>query len=214
MIQFDYDQDDWGAIREMADGTYGTMNPDKIIIHWGGSGTAEVTVAGSMDRLRRWDRYHTYTKGWAGGLAYSFAVDQLGKVYRCRGINEAGATSGDYEPDGIRENQEGLAVVWIGGSASIPTEAAFDAMERVIIDSGLETVIGHMEVKKTACPGSEWMQFVAAESWTWPQPSPQFEESWEWAIDEGILTRHSQPKRLLDYQHFIALLERYDGTLS
>ncbi len=214
MIRFDYDQDDWGAIREMEDGSYGTMNPDKIIIHWGGSGTAEETVAGSMDRLRRWDRYHTYSKGWLGGLAYNFAVDQLGKVYRCRGINQAGATSGDFEDDGIPENKEGLAVVWIGGSASVPTEAAYEAMERVIIDSGLEVVIGHMEVRKTQCPGPDWMQFVAAESWTWPQPSPRFEQAWDWGIDERILTRHSQPKRLLDYEHFIALLQRYDGTLD
>ena len=58
------------------------------------------------------------------------------------------------------------------------------------------------------------MHFIAAKSWSWPQPSPVFAEHWQWGRDERILTKWSDPKKLLDYEHFITLLHRYDRGRS
>lgn len=216
MINYDYQSEDWGMLVVNEDGTKKPFDPDKVVIHWGGSGSASVGVEAEMARLRGWDRYHKVTKGWANGLAYNAAVGQSGKLYRGRGWNRSGAQSGDYEPDGIPENSEAFAIVWIGGAKSIPSAAAYDTMERAIRELALPKVIGHQEVKKgsTACPGPEWMQFIAEESWKWPQPSPIFADAWQWGLDNHILTRHSIPQRPLDYEHFIALLRRYHVNLG
>lgn len=212
-IPYTYTQHDWGAIRPMADGTYGTMNPDKVVIHWGGGGIAAKGVAQEMEFLRFWDSYHTYRKKWGGGLAYNYGVGNTGSIYRLRGLNQAGATSGDFDNDGIPENKEALAFLWIGGAKGVPSEAAYISMERIIRATELSLVTGHLEHKATACPGPEWMQFIAKESWGAPKiPSvtPMFKEQWNWGVRERILTRWSNPKAMLDYEHFITLLERYD----
>ena len=207
-IPVDYDQDDWGALVPMDDGTYGTMVPDKVVIHWGGgTKVEEASVPWEMDRLRRWDNYHTNGKGWAGGLAYNYAVGNSGSKYRARGWNESGAQSGDEDGDDIRENQEGLAIVWIGGSASVPTNVAFETMTEFIrdimaADSNITRVIGHREIKSsTACPGDIWMQFIEEERWKEmiarddkaDDGLPVHDSNFQEAVDAGVMSGFTQP---------------------
>ena len=214
-IAFDIDADEWGKIRLMADGTYGTMDPDKWVIHWGGSGSAAVGLDAEIARIQSWDRYHTNTKGWAGGFAYNFAVGDTGTIFRGRGVNQAGATSGDIEDDGIPENKEALAAVWIGGAKSRPSDAAYAAYERLIESSNLDRVIGHMEVKprSTACPGPDLMAFVTAESWLsrFEDPASVFENSWAWGLANNLVSAEwSDPWKNVSKQELVALFQRYD----
>ncbi len=210
-ISYDYSQHDWGAIRPMADGTYGTMNPDKVVIHWGGGGPAAEGHAEEVAFLRSWDHFHYYTKGWDGGLAYNYGVGNTGLVYRLRGMNQSGATSGDFDGDGIPENKEALAFLWIGGLKGKPSEAAYQSMERIIRESGLDNITGHLEHKATACPGPEWMHFIAEESWVeppWPQPASWALPAWNKALALGSINERTFPTDLMEKQAFFVFLDR------
>ncbi len=207
-IPVDFDQDDWGALVPMDDGTYGTMVPDKVVIHWGGgTKVEEASVPWEMDRLRRWDRYHLNGKGWAGGLAYNYAAGNSGSKYRARGWNQSGATSGDYEGDGIPENKEALALLWVGGAASVPTDVAFDAMSELIrdimaADPNVTRVIGHRDVRgTTSCPGDIWMQYIEEERWKKMTTRddkaddglPVHDSNYRKAVDAGVMSNFTQP---------------------
>lgn len=143
---------------------------DKIVVHYGGG----ANIAGSVDPdvseqlkdersvLQGWERYHLGKK-WRG-IAYNYAVGQSGTVYRLRGWNLNGAqyTSDDLDADGIPENNEGVAVVFILGGDQEPTTDAYRGFEE--LRRYLEGVCGplyltyHREVARTGghntlCPG-------------------------------------------------------------
>ncbi len=221
-IPYDYSSEDWGMLRPKKDGVLLPYHIDKVIIHWGGSGLASGSVGESMERLRRWDAYHLYNKGWENGLAYNAAVDDFKHIYRGRGLNRAGANRGDYEPDGKPENEEGYAVVWIGGAKSNPSEGAFNAMTKVINSLGNPPVIGHQEIRQhgtggsaTACPGPEWMAYIAGEEWlavdrtdNWPQPEKWAKASWDKAMLLGAINKFTDPADGVEKGEFFVFLDR------
>jgi hypothetical protein len=169
MIYFDLDQWQWGSRTNYPDGTKLPFKMDKVVIHWGGYTNPGAGQADETAILRGWQRYHIDTKHWTD-IAYNFAVGNSGLVYRLRGVNRSGATSGDYENDGIPENSEALAVVWIGGQGYGISEAARQAMGRVIRSSGQALIIGHRDVKTTACPGDQWLNWIDARGWVDSSP--------------------------------------------
>jgi hypothetical protein len=178
MIVADVDQAGWGSSKIYDDGDLsGFWVPDKVIIHWGGNtDTPGADPEWEKDRLRRWQNYHINGRKWRD-IAYNYAVGQSGFIYRLRGQNPSGATSGDYEGDGIRENAEGIAVVWIGGAqtAGGPTVAAYLAMHEIIVGSGMNVVIGHKDVSPRACPGPEWMDYIFNRPWEGQASPPRAE---------------------------------------
>jgi len=118
-IYYDRDQFEWGSRTRYEDGTQRPFTLDKIVLHWGGNTDPDgadnvATEAEESAILRGWQRYHIDSKGWTD-IAYGFGFGNTGLVYRCRGYNRQGATSGDYDNDGIKENYEAMSFVWIGG---------------------------------------------------------------------------------------------------
>ena len=179
MVAYDYDQEDWGAQRVFADGELsGTWVPDKWIIHYGGNASLGATEPASIDAemraLRIYEQSHL-SRGWRA-IGYNYAFGQSGKVYRLRGENMSGATSGDYEDDGIPENNEGRAVLWIGGKGQVPSEAALASLQRLINDGDLDTVIAHSDVKgNTNCPGDPLREWIHNEKYKeYGMPLEQF----------------------------------------
>ena len=190
MIPVDYDQADWGSTRIYADGEIpggGLWVPDKAVIHWGGRTVPPLTRRGERSLLRGWQRYHL-GKGWRD-IAYGYAVGNSGSTYRLRGLNPQGATSGDYEGDGIRENAEAVACVWLGGSGGRISSKAYEAMGKlvrsVLAEIGSDTVIGHRDVKGknvnghwyTTCPGDAWAGWIQDEGWVLPPGADEENEN-------------------------------------
>lgn len=169
-IRFDFDQYQWNSRTKYPDRTKLPWNVDKTVIHWGGytdpgnpDNTFDEQVAFEMSILRGWQRYHMAPpRNWTD-IAYSYAVGNSGMRYRLRGENRAGATRGDYEGDGIPENEEARALVWIGGQGHVPSDAAFASMGSMTDPS--MPVILHFEVRRTACPGPDWAGWRDREGW-------------------------------------------------
>lgn len=165
MTTFDIDQAGWGSRFEYADGTKLPWAPDKNIIHWGGTtNPGPGTIAHERRVLQGWQRFHVDSRGWTD-IAYNYAVGDSGNIYRLRGENRSGATSGDYEDDGIPENHEARAIAWIGGQGYTPSAKAYAAMDRILRSVDEELVIGHSDVKTTACPGDDWRDYIDTETW-------------------------------------------------
>ncbi len=185
-ITYDHDQADWGSRRVYDDGDLaGLWVPDKVVIHWGGDTVPPVTRLGERRLFRGWQNYHIDTKGWRD-LAYGAGVGNSGDAYRARGWNPQGATSGDFEDDGIPENNEAWAIVWMGGSGGPISDAAYATMGRLVrealttIDAANDLVIGHRNVKGvTTCPGDEWLDWIQAEGWVLP-PGADKEDDMTW----------------------------------
>ncbi len=183
-ITVDYDQAGWRSTKIYGDGALsGLWVPDKVVVHWGGATVPPITKFGERRLLRGWQRFHIDSRGWRD-IAYNYAVGNSGTTYRLRGWNPSGATSGDFEGDGIPENNEAVACVWLGGSGGRISDKAYAAMGGLVrdvltvIDLEPDVVIGHRDVKgATTCPGNGWITWIRAEGWqTPPGADPEQED--------------------------------------
>ncbi len=218
MIRFDRNQHEWGSTTAYNDGTLRPFKLDKIVIHWGGNTDPDGPddVASETEEaaiLRSWQRFHMAPPREWTDIAYNYAVGNTGLSYRCRGLNRSGATSGDYDNDGIPENEEAIAFVWIGGTAGLPTVEAYATMGQLIRDVfdeyGVVPVTVHSDHKATACPGDEWREWVDTEGWQrFEPPFPWFKGDWEWSQDAGITTVDSDPHKTVTKQEMAAFLRR------
>lgn len=153
---------DWGQQVNHADGTLSPWTPDKWVVHYAGAEQkyAYDGVEREKRYLRAYENYHL-SKGWVA-IAYNYAIGMSGTLYRLRGENRSGATSGDYEDDGIPENHEARAVLFIMGGNQIPTDAALQTFSEFWLDDPMD-VIGHSDVRGesfTACPGDFLRKWV------------------------------------------------------
>ena len=207
MITVDRDQAGWRSSRIYDDGALaGLWVPDKVVVHWGGVTVPPVTKAGERSLLRGWQRFHINSRGWRD-IAYNYAVGNSGERYRLRGWNPSGATSGDFEGDGIPENNEAVAVVWLGGSGGAISAEAYAAMGVIVaeilgaIDVDPELVIGHRDVKgNTTCPGDEWWDWIQAEGWVLP-PGADKEDDMTWLT---ALQRQTE-------EYYVAMADQTDS---
>lgn len=127
----------------------------EIYVHHFNSGIhPPQTVADSIARLVNADVYHAVKQDW-GGIGYSWAVDDAGNIYECRGWWKTGAHTYGH-------NSKGYGIVWLGDSyVSRPTQAALSAIGTVIrmgINVGAvipdPTIVAHRDrVPDTQCCG-------------------------------------------------------------
>ena len=153
-------QSQWGSSLIYGDGELRyRWDPQYIVVHWGGSTRERSTFEQATSTLRSWQRYHR-SKGWQD-IGYNYAIDELGNMYRLRGENHSGATSGTA-PNGRKWNDIAINIVWIGGQKDEdgPSRAALETLEQYIAERGLP-VLGHVETgKSTACPGHFLLDFI------------------------------------------------------
>ena len=134
-------------------------DPQYIVVHWGGMTRERATKALAIQTLRGWQSYHL-RKGWQD-IAYNYAIDELGNMYRLRGENHSGATSGK-DPHGQPWNDVAVNIVWIGGKSDAdgPSALAKARLAEYVEERGLP-LLGHQETgKATQCPGPDWLEFA------------------------------------------------------
>lgn len=153
----------WGARINYDTWNATPWHPDKWVIHWPGTSALSSDPKVALQGI---EKFHIDTQGWLG-IAYNYAIDKAGVVYRLRGENRSGATSGDYESDGIPENHEARAVLFLITTGETPTAAQYDAFRKMHAGQPM-LVIGHRDVFKqsgsgtsTSCPGDALAAFAA-----------------------------------------------------
>ena len=154
---------DWGQRVNPLDNVWTPWNPDKWVIHHPGSPVGGDEKAA----LRAWENYHLDKKKW-WGIAYNTAIGRSGTIYRLRGENRSGATSGDYESDGIKENYEAHAVLVMISPGEVPTPQQLNALREVLDTQPAWDTIGHRQVREqsgtgtiTQCPGDFLIEWIA-----------------------------------------------------
>lgn len=155
---------EWGSRIDYDSKNWTPWKPDKWVIHYGGG-----AVSGANDGrvreenvLQAWEWYHL-SKSWLG-IAYNYAIGQSGTLYRLRGEQRSGATSGDVEPDGIPENHEARAVVFILGGTQEPSDAALGTFSDMWLEDPMP-VIGHRNTTNTSCPGDALYDWITQEGY-------------------------------------------------
>ena len=160
---------EWGAVVDYDTKSWTPWVPDKLVVHWGGSsvrsGAADGVPSEEEAQLRAWEYFHIEVQGWLG-IAYNWAIGNSGILYRLRGENRSAATSGDEEPDGIPENHEAIAVVFIIGTGQLASESALATFRLLYQERGLaqgiDRVTRHKDSAATSCPGEQLSDWVAA----------------------------------------------------
>lgn len=167
---------EWGARVNYDLKVWTPWNEDKWILHWGGtpasSGAAQGNPADERAQLRVWENFHLDVQGWRG-IAYNWAIGNSGTLYRLRGDNASAATAGDEEPDGIKENNEAIAVVFIVGQGQVVSDAALNTFRRMYGRvPELTKVTGHKFVAEgpgygtiTTCPGPQLSTFITEQDY-------------------------------------------------
>lgn len=166
----------WGAQVDYLSKNWTPWTPDKTVVHYGGNATfagdeerclargfsTYPSIPAEMSVLRIYEQSHL-SRGWRG-LAYNYAIGQSGTLYLGRAEQSSGATSGDYEGDGIPENEEARAVLFLIGGDQVPSEAALETFRRLWALTPPDqqpVVIGHRDVKGTTrCPGPFLLDWV------------------------------------------------------
>lgn len=156
------DYDEWGNDYQPNDG---------VVLHHGGGGNYRAhlqpySVAEEMKQLRAWEAFHIDGRGWRG-IAYGWAVGQSGNVYRLRGWNRPGAHTGDMDSDGVLNNDDLAAILFIGSGNYVALSSdAQDSLARLrayINETCSQNfpLYGHREASgNTSCPGPKLMDYV------------------------------------------------------
>lgn len=109
--------------------------------------------------LRGIQRFHQNEQGWSD-IAYSFAVDQAGRVYECRGWGARGAHT-----DGF--NSTSMAIFFTIGEGQTPTPKALQAAEWLMLEGvkhgwDSDRARPHSELVATSCPGDALRDYLAS----------------------------------------------------
>jgi peptidoglycan hydrolase-like protein with peptidoglycan-binding domain len=115
----------------------------------------------SMSALRGIES-HSMKKNW-WGIPYDYAVDLSGNKFLLRGTARSGATSGDYDEDGIPNNDESDAFLLLLGNKQKVSRKMMNGVQDLVDKLGKRKYfIGHMEAKgiTTSCPGNSVMDDI------------------------------------------------------
>lgn len=154
MTEF-YNRGEWGA--RAARGGPGALTPGRVVgiaLHWPAMRSRLGTVEAVQAALRSWQDYHMDTNGWSD-IAYQEAFDQLGNVYRLRGLRNQSGANGNTD---LNERFGALLLILAPGEA--PTPAMVAAVQRRIelhrdYFPNSERIVGHGQIRPggTQCPG-------------------------------------------------------------
>ena len=225
-IDFDFDRDAWGAVSTWCD----TDDPsfgdgvDYVLVHWGG-GTRRVEEAEVPTILRGWQRYHMRVvdgRQVMSDIAYNYAVDDFGNIWRLRGLNSGGhvTCSKDRDPEGRSYCKSSIGVVWVGGKAASggPTPEAFEALNRLVRSIGRPvTVKSHRAVKQensswTECPGEDLIAWVREERWVelanQVTSNPAFQPFFDKALEIGMYSKYTNVDDVMTAEKLAVFLGR------
>ncbi|MEM7306878.1 MAG: peptidoglycan recognition family protein [Planctomycetota bacterium] len=116
------------------------------------------------DEIRRLQRYHMdQVTPRCGDIGYHFLIDPNGAIYEGRSLRWQGAHAGGSN------NVDNIGICVLGDFRhKLPTEQALATLERLIEDlrtrQGIPRdsrhIVGHQELKATACPGDRLMGWL------------------------------------------------------
>jgi N-acetylmuramoyl-L-alanine amidase len=158
-----------------------TVTPRHTFLHYNGPAVSNNVYAGDYAGvcgfLRGIQNYHMDTQGWPD-VAYSFAADSMGRLYRLRGWNVAQAAT-------LNWNWQSHSVLLVLGGEQQPTAPMIGAVNTVIREAirlyGPQTVLGHQQApNSTSCPGGPVMRLIGQGVFNGalnpePEPEPEIE---------------------------------------
>lgn len=137
-----------------------------VVIHH----TAESSAAGSyrsdIERMRTIYEYHTLSRGW-GDIGYNFVVGPNGTIFEgraggdyvvgahayCNNVGTIGISLMGNFQTGKPTDEQLVALNWL--LVYVTDKYGIDPIERTVHHGkSMPTIIGHRDVRQTACPGN------------------------------------------------------------
>lgn len=169
----------WTDTAPQSNGRYGHVTGISVHYPAAGAPIGPESAARIAARLRSYRSYHINVRGW-GDIGYNFAIDQAGRVWELRGMENVGAHSASKSNP--RANTTLVGVLFVVGNDEPISEAAVLAFRelrgRVLARFPSATgVTGHGQVPgaQTACPGPQLRALIASGALTGgavPTPGP------------------------------------------
>ncbi len=167
----------WTSTKPSSNGRYRDVLG--IAVHYPADGNvtnADLTQSQVAAKLRGYRHYHVHGRGW-GDIGYNFAVDQAGRVWELRGMDNVGAhCASRSNPDA---NTRYVGVLFVIGNTEQPTAAAVEAFKDLRTQvlarfPSAVRVVGHGQVPgaQTSCPGQPLLALVADGTLTGQRPVP------------------------------------------
>ena len=164
-----YTRTEWGARAPKRVARMGP--PQRLFVHYTVTPAHghTPTLAQGIASMRAVQAFHMDVRGWSD-FAYSYGVDNAGRVYVGRGPGVVGGHTQGW-------NSRSYAVVWIGEPGDLFTEDAKSGIRATLehLDRlyGTRSVTyGHRDVGSTACPGDPAYAWVKAGMPTQGEPPP------------------------------------------
>lgn len=156
-----YSRAEWGAREPTGRTLLVRSEVDGIALHWPGIERPLGNPERVKSALRAWQADHMDNpeKRWSD-IAYQVAIDQLGNVYRLRGLRYRSAANG-----GTDVNSRFGALLLVVAIGEKPSDALIRSTRRRIqahrrIFPGSRLIVGHRDIRPaelggTACPGDK-----------------------------------------------------------
>lgn len=152
---------EWAATEPDVDVLQPMPSIRRVTLHWTGEQEPRMPRSDSevIAQLRHLRREHVESIGW-GDIGYHYLVDGRGEVWEGRSL----AYQGDHA--GGAENRANVGVALLLGEGAQLTPEARSGLERLLDqlrhEHGLtaEAIIGHSDLKSTACPGPQIKTFL------------------------------------------------------
>jgi hypothetical protein len=151
-----------------------------VVLHYA-AGATEIGKTysyeqGFLNILKSYAKLHMNRIG-NDGIAYTYAVDKFGKVYRCRDNRVS------WHCANVVGNNHGIGVICPLGDTEKPTEAMLQGLRELFLDIKRQypSVVfkGHKDMSNTACPGSalyDWLQSFNRGDTPMPENKPQIKK--------------------------------------
>ena len=127
------------------------------VIHYNGPAMnlAGKGLAAERAAVRGIQRYHLDDKGWAD-IAYSFLIGPSGAIYEGRGKGIRSAANGSTS-----QNKARYSIMFLVGEGEQISSEMLASANALIKDLGYNAVVGHRDVRATACPGNVIYDLIA-----------------------------------------------------
>jgi hypothetical protein len=147
-------------------GSNGTQNPTMIVVHH--SAVTRPERYNSLELYKKFAQDHI-NRGWKR-MSYHYVIDNVGDVYRCNDDHQI-----LYHAGHLPTNKKSIAIMFDGNMeiqdlTDKQKKSYWELIEYIKKNNNITKIVGHRDIKATACPGKNAYKFINTKPENKPEP--------------------------------------------